>query len=198
METDAFALLGLPRRAALTADEVRLAFQQAAAACHPDAAGDEGDRAARTRRFQELNEAARRLVPVASRLRHLVALESPEVVVARAAVMDEALVGLFTKVGAAVGEAGEWVRRRQAASTFLARAGLAGREMRVQEGLEAAGGALRAAREALEEALVAADAARARGVAQGAVLGPLGQRAAFLEKWQAQVEAAWGAVFAAS
>lgn len=198
MEMDAFALLGLPRRAVLLADEVRAAFQQAAAACHPDAAADEVERAARTRRFQQLNEASRRLVPVASRLRHLLALENPELEVSRAALMDEPLVALFTAVGGAVGEAADWVQRRQAAHTFLARAGLAAREIQVQEKLEAAGAALREARAALEEALERADAARAGGQTQWEVLGPLGQRAAFLEKWQAQLEAAWGALFAAS
>ncbi len=198
MEPDAFALLGLPRRASLGAEEVRAAFQRAAAACHPDGAADEVERAERTLRFQQLNEASRCLVPVASRLRHLLALESPGAKVSRAALMDEALVALFTAVGAAVGEAAEWVQRRQAARTFLARAALAAREIEVQEKLEAAGGALRQAREALQEALGRADAARAAGLDQGEVLGPLGQRAAFLEKWQAQIEAAWGSLFVAS
>ncbi len=68
MIADAFSLLGVPRRAGLNSDEIRAAFQQAAAAAHPDAATDDADRVGRTERFQQLNEAAALLTPVASRL----------------------------------------------------------------------------------------------------------------------------------
>lgn len=198
METDAFILLGLPRQAALTAEEVRTAFQKAAAATHPDNAEDDADRAARTVSFQQLNDASAILTPAASRLKHLLALEYPDFTAPRAAFMDEPLVALFTQVGNAVGAAADWTRRRQAATTFLAKAALTGREMEVQEILEAAGASLRAAQEALHAALIGTDAARAEGRPQAEAISALAQRAAFLEKWQAQIQAAWSSLFAAS
>jgi hypothetical protein len=197
---DAFALLELPRRVALEADEVRLAFQKAAAACHPDGAADETERLVRTERFQQLNAASALLVPVASRLKHWLALEAPDFTAARAAVMDEELVALFSQVGDAVRAAAEWTKARQAATSFLAKAALTGREMQVQEALESAGAAVRAAQEKLLSGLAAVDAARESGDAAGhapEVVSALAQRAVFFEKWQAQLQAAWAAVFSA-
>lgn len=197
---DAFALLELPRRVALGAEEVRLAFQKAAAGCHPDGAADEAERLVRTERFQQLNEASALLVPVASRLKHWLALEAPDFTAARSAVMDEELVTLFSQVGDAVRAAAEWTKQRQAATSFLAKAALTCREMQVQEALEAAGSAVRVAQEKMLSSLAAVDAAKDSG--EPAEYGPevvsaLAQRAVFFEKWQAQLQAAWAAVFSA-
>ncbi len=195
---DAFALLDLPRRACLAPEEVRAAFQKAAAACHPDGAADETERLERTRRFQQINEASALLTPVAARLKHLLSLEFPQYAPPRSAVMDEPLVRLFGQVGTAVQEAAAWTRQAGGATTFLAKASLTGQGLLVQEALEAAGAAVRAAQETLEAALRDADTARSagsEGVAE--LLGPLSQQAGFLEKWQAQLQAAWAAVFAA-
>lgn len=197
MVADAFALLELPRKAALNPDLVKAAFQKAAAATHPDAAADEPDRVARTMLFQQLNEAAALLTPAASRLKHLLGLEYAGFSPSRAAAMDEPLVALFTQVGAAVRDAAEWTRRRQAATTFLARAALTASEMQVQEALEAAGRTVREAQDLLQSAMVAVDAARPAGQDQAEILSALAQRAAFLEKWQAQLQAAWAALFGA-
>ncbi len=111
--------------------------------------------------------------------------------------MDEPLVALFTEVGAAVRAAAEWTRRRQAATTFLARAALTASEMQVQEALEAAGRSVREAQEVLQSAMEEVDAARLAGQAQAETLSALAQRAAFLEKWQAQLQSAWAALFGA-
>ncbi|MES2465978.1 MAG: DnaJ domain-containing protein [Verrucomicrobiota bacterium] len=196
MVADAFVLLGLPRKAALDPELVKAAFQKAAAATHPDAASDEPDRVARTMLFQQLNEASALLTPAASRLKHLLVLEYAGFTPSRAAAMDEPLVALFTQVGAAVRAAAEWTRRRQAATTFLARAALTASEMQVQEALEAAGRSVREAQDLLQSAMVELDAAPA-GQAQAETLSALSQRAAFLEKWQAQLQAAWAALFGA-
>jgi len=198
MVTDAFALLGLPRSASLTPEEIRGAFQQAAAASHPDGATDEEDRAARTLRFQQLNAASTLLTPLASRLKHLIALEAPDAALPRAAPMDEALVSLFTQVGSAVHLAAAWTRDRQASTTFLAKASLTAREMQVQEALEAAGTRVRLAQESLTASLAGPEAGPASAPASTAALHALAQRASFLEKWQAQLQAAWAALFAAS
>ena len=197
MVADAFALLELPRKAALNPDLVKAAFQKAAAATHPDAAADEADRVARTILFQQLNEASALLTPAASRLKHLLGLEYAGFSPSRAAAMDEPLVALFTQVGAGVREAAEWTRRRQAATTFLAKAALTAGEMQVQETLEAAGRSVREAQVLLQSAMVEVDAARLAGEEQAETLSAFAQRAAFLEKWQAQLQAAWAALFGA-
>lgn len=194
---DAFALLNLPRRACLAPDEVSAAFQKAAAASHPDGAPDEADRMDRTRRFQQINEARGLLMPVSARLKHLLSLEFPDYALPRAAVMDDALVRLFGQVGAAVQQAAEWTRQAGQATTFLAKASITRQGMAVQEGLEAAGVAVRAAQETLEASLREIDAAAGGPEPVAELLGPLSQRAGFLEKWHAQIQSAWAAVFAA-
>ena len=132
MKTDAFALLGLPRRAALSAEEVRAAFQKAAAAVHPDGAGDSDDRARRTAEFAALNEAQAMLTSLPQRLRHLLALEHPGTAAARTGVvMDSAMMELFSNVAAAVHRAAAVQAKKQKAATSLTKAMLAGEEMAV-------------------------------------------------------------------
>lgn len=192
---DAYELLGLPRVAALDAGVVRDAFQRAAAACHPDGGGTEGEKGERTSRFQELNTAAALLGGVGSRVRHLLSLEAPGHVPDRSAVMDEKLVALFMEVGQAVRRAGEWAEARRKAATFLAKAGLAGRELEAREGLESAGAAVKAAMAELEAGLAAVDGMEPGSAARVERLAALGQRAGFLEKWQAQLQGAWALIF---
>lgn len=195
--TDDFARLSLPRRAVLSEEEVRAAFQKAAAAAHPDHAADEGGRAVRTEEFTRLNEASTRLSVTATRLKHLLALEFPDHAgPGRPVVMDDVLVDLFSAVGGAVQAAGQWAVRQSAATTFLAKAGLAGEEMLVREGLEAAGEKLRAALEGQQDAMEKWDVCHAsggHGSPEG--LSALANRAAFLEKWQAQLRSAWAGMF---
>ncbi len=92
-------------------------------------------------------------------------------------------------------------RGREAATTFLAKAALAPQEMQVQEMLESAGAVLRAEQEKLDETLRQLDASLTdepdpRPPAE--TLGTLASRAAFLGKWQAQLQAAWTSLFSAS
>ena len=201
MIADAFSLLGLPRCGALTPDEIRKAFQQAAAASHPDAALDEADRMARTERFQQLNEASSLLTPVHSRLKHLLTLEHPEYVPNRAATMDDALVSLFSTVGNAVQAAAAWTRQREQATTFLSKAALAPQEMKVQELLQAASAQLRAEQEKLDATLREPDTALTKNpedVLPAAALSALASRSSFLWKWQTHIQAAWAGMFAAT
>ena len=69
--SDAFALLGLPRRPWIEADEVRAAFHRLAATAHPDRSGTTADFTEITRAYETLREPA-------SRLRHFLALEQPD------------------------------------------------------------------------------------------------------------------------
>ncbi len=189
MKTDAFALLSLPRRALLSADEVRAAFQKAAAAVHPDGAGDDAERAARTAQFAELNEAQATLTSLPQRLRHLLALEFPEAAAVRTGVvMDGAMMELFSAVAAAVQRAAAAQSRKQKAATALAKAMLAGEELETRESLENATRMVEDSRAALEAELAGCgdDVEQLRSCAA---------RAGFLEKWQAQLRAAFAGFF---
>ena len=187
---DAFALLGLQRRAMVSADEVRAAFQKAAAAVHPDGAGEE-ERERRTVDFAALNEAQATLTSLPQRLRHLLTLEFPDTAVARTgAVMDNATMELFSIVAHAVQRAAAVQAKNQKAATALAKAMLSGEEMEARESLESATQQVEAARTALESKLeeCEGDAEKLRSCAA---------RAGFLEKWQAQLRAAFAGFFAA-
>lgn len=199
MPADFFALLGLPRAAALSGDEVRTAFQKAAAAIHPDAAADETERTKRTAAFTALNEASAVLSSLPRRLRHLLELEHPEIAAQKTgAPMDNAMMDLFSVTAAAVQGAATVQNQKRTAATALARALLAPQEMQAQEALEAATQKVEAERADLEEGLPEIDAARgATAPEAGMRLAAAAARAAFLEKWQGQLRAAFAGFFAA-
>ncbi len=189
MKTDAFALLGLPRQAVLTEDEVRAAFQKAAAAVHPDSAADDSERSARTAEFTALNEAAAVLSSLPRRLRHLLELEFPDTAARKSgAPMDGAMMELFSVTAAAVQRAATVQSQKREAGTALARALLAKSEMQAQEELEAASLKVEAALAALESELPS--------LTDEAGLASAAARAGFLEKWQAQLRTAFAGFFA--
>lgn len=191
MKTDAFALLGLPRRPALNSQEVREAFQKAAAAVHPDGAGDVEDRARRTAEFAALNEAQAILTSVPQRLRHLLALEHPGTAAVRTGiVMDNAMMELFSTVAAAVQRAAAVQVKKQKAATALTKAMLSREEMEARESLESAAQQIEAARVALEGELE-------NHPLTAESLQSCAARAGFLEKWQAQIRAAIAGFFIA-
>jgi curved DNA-binding protein CbpA len=195
MKADAFALLGLPRRATLSSDEVRAAFQRKGAALHPDGAGD-GERAQRTTDFTALNEAHATLTSLPRRLRHLLELEYPDIAAAKTgAAMDDEMMTLFSVTGSAVQNAATVQSKKQKAATALTRAMLAGEEMQAQEALEAATHQVEAAREKLEAELTELDALRESGAEVAAKLQSCAARAGFLEKWQAQLRASFAGFF---
>jgi DnaJ-class molecular chaperone len=180
---DAFALLGLPPRAALTEDEIRVAFTTVAKERHPDGAADEAERASRTAAFTDLTEAQATLLSVPQRLRHLAQQRHPGVEASRHASLSEAMMALFAKVGDAVHAAQAARHKRAQATTALARALLASETMQMQEKLSAASAELADAWGVLESDLAALDASPARPEELLAVA----HRAAFLEKWQARL-----------
>jgi curved DNA-binding protein CbpA len=191
MKTDAFALLGLPRRAVLNPDEVRAAFQKVAAAVHPDAAVDDEDRARRTAEFSALKEAQAILTSLPQRLRHLLALEYPDTSSARAGiVLDGAMMDLFSSVATAVQRAAAVQAKKQKAASALTKAMLAGEEMEARESLESAVQQVESARSALEAELPIA-------AASAGALQSCAARAGFLEKWQAQLRVAFAGFLAA-
>jgi curved DNA-binding protein CbpA len=196
MKLDAFALLGLPRRASLTADEVRAAFQRAGAALHPDCAGNAAADRMDSADFAAVNEARATLTSPHRRLRHLLELEYPESAsVSAGAVMDSAMMDLFAAVGAAVQAAASVQSRKKSAATALAKAMMAADAMKAQESVESAAAQVDSARAVLEAELAELDAARASGDHVAARLQACAARAGFLEKWQAQLRAALAGFF---
>jgi curved DNA-binding protein CbpA len=195
MKADAFALLELPRRASLSVEEVRSAFQRKGAELHPDGAGNE-ERGQRTEDFTALNEAHAILGSLPRRLRHLLELEYPRVAAAKTgAVMDGEMMTLFSMVGGAVQLAASVQARKLKASTALSRAMLAGEEMQAQEKLEAATEQVETVRESLEAELMELDAVRESGGDAAGRLQSCAARAGFLEKWQAQLRGAFAGFF---
>lgn len=194
---DYFQLLELPRRAWLNSDEVRKTFQQLAADVHPDKESDPLKRESLQELFAGLNDACACLSSTPRRLRHLLELEYPELAGQKSgAVMEDAMMDLFSTTAAAIQQAASVLARKQKAATALAKAMLAGEVMQAQEALEAAAARVEDFIAAQDEELRNLDAAKeAGGACSGLKLASLAARAAFLEKWQAQIRAAFAGFF---
>jgi curved DNA-binding protein CbpA len=179
---DYFDILGVPRRASLTLDAARAAFQERGAALHPDAVANAGARPERAADFQLLNEAFSVLSARPRRLKHLLELEGGQT--SKGAVLDESLMALFSSVNQALQQADAFLAKAAVASSALARALLTSEALGVEDSLAAAGQQLVARQERLEAVLAAMDA-------DGIDLPSLqraAQEAAFLEKWELQVQ----------
>lgn len=179
---NAFALLGLPRAAALDADVLQKAWLEASRTAHPDQPGGDATRAA------EINAAYETLQSPEKRLKHLLELhETPW----RAVPIDEAMMALFGRVGAALQGVAAFLKKREAATSTLAKALLAPQEMKLREQVEELGIAVDEQREALLAALPALDARLEDGDTSAAVeLQTVQARLAYLVKWQGQIREA--------
>lgn len=177
---DAFALLGLPPRAALDPETLQAAYLAATRAAHPDQAGGDAARAA------ELNRAQETLQSPVSRLKHLI--EEHSDTPWRAIPLEAGLMALFERLGPLLQAGGGFVKRKQAAASALARALLAGEEMTLRESLEALGLEIETHWQTLESALPGLDARlERRDPAVWAELQALQARFAYLAKWRAQI-----------
>lgn len=195
MSTDAFALLGLCRRAAMDAEEVRSAFQKVGAAQHPDHA-EASEKADRAAGFTSLNEAQAMLSSPCRRLRHLLELLYPATAAARTgAVMDDEMMYLFSLTGAAVQQAQSVLSRKQQAGSALARAMLAAEEMQAQEAIESALTRIESARDFLRAAMEGIDSTLASCGDASVALQSAAARAGFLEKWHQQLRNAFAGFF---
>ncbi len=179
---NAFALLGLPRAAALDPDTLQQAWLAASRTAHPDQPGGDAARAA------EVNAAYETLQSPEKRLKHLLELgETPW----RAVPIDDAMMALFGRVGTALQGVAAFLKKREAATTALARALLAPQEMKLREQVEETGHAVEAQRAALLAALPALDARLTSGdPAASADLQTAQARLAYLVKWQGQIREA--------
>lgn len=190
MVTDHFATLGLPRTAALDEETLKRAYTSRTRDAHPDqATGDEHQSTA-------LNAAFETLSAPEKRLKHLIALEADEAARAWKTIpLDEAMMTLFDKIAPFVHSIGDHARKRQSATSALAKALLSGEEMKLRETAEERAAELSALRETLESQLPEIDARRAAadaGVMRDMQI--LQAKLAYLAKWQAQVREAFMAL----
>ncbi|MDZ4403440.1 hypothetical protein [Prosthecobacter sp.] len=180
--SNAFALLGLPRVAALDAEALQQAWLAASRSAHPDQPGGDATRAA------EINAAHETLQTPEKRLKHLLDLHQ---VPWRTVPIDDAMMALFSELGPALQNVAAFLKRRQSAASALAKALLAPEEMRLREQLETLGTTLDEERTTLLEALPAFDARLSSGDTTAlADLQILQARLAYLGKWQTQVREA--------
>ncbi len=180
--SNAFALLGLPRIAALDDEALQQAWLAASRSAHPDQPGGDAARAA------EINTAYETLQAPEKRLKHLLDLHQ---VPWRTVPIDDAMMSLFGQLGPALQSVAVFLKRKQAANSALAKALLAPDEMRLREQLEGLGTTLDSERSALLENLPAFDARLSTGDTTAlADLQILQARVAYFSKWQAQVREA--------
>ena len=180
---DCFDVLGIARRASLSTDEVRAGFQQQGAKIHPDGAGDPDDRKRRETSFQQLTEAYSLLTSTPRRLKHLLELLAPGAT--RGGVLDESLMGLFGTINSVLQKADALLAKKAQATSALAKALLAAESLETEELLATAAGELLQRQEVLDAKLTAFDAADSP---DPAALAGLAQEAAFLEKWESQIQ----------
>jgi curved DNA-binding protein CbpA len=139
---------------------------------HPDQPGGSAALAA------EVNAAYETLLAPEKRLKHLLELHQ---VPWRAIPLSAELMAIFSDLGPRLQKAAALAKKKQQASSALAKALLANEEMTLREALEALGSEIEARREALIAALPADDLEQIQ--AAQATLSYLG-------KWQAQIREA--------
>lgn len=167
--TDCFALLGLPRTAQLDESALQAAWHERSRAAHPDQPGGSAALAA------EINAAYETLLAPEKRLKHLLDLHQ---VPWRAIPISTELMTLFSQLGPLLQKAASLAKKKQQASSALAKALMAGEEMTLREALETLGVEVEARREALI-ALLPGDDLEQIQVAQATL--------AYLAKWQTQI-----------
>lgn len=181
--TDYFAILDQPRRPWLEPDAVKAAFHRASAILHPDVP-ESGDAA----RFAELNAAHSTLREPASRLRHLLELTAPETLATAAAPPGE-FGDLFMQIAGARQRLDGFLKRRQKATSALARALLTGEEAGLRQELEAVLGSLEGAESAVLEEVQEMDREWS-GNSSVEALASFYRRLSYLARWLAQTREA--------
>lgn len=172
--TDFFALLGLPRSAALDEAVLQAAWHEKSRVAHPDQPGGSAALAA------EVNAAYETLSAPEKRLKHLLELHA---VPWRAIPIPEDLMRLFSRIGPLLQQAAALVKKKQQAASALARALLAPQEMRLREELEELGTCIEARRGEILASLPPTDAGLKQLQVDQATL-------AYLAKWQGQIREA--------
>lgn len=181
---DAFAILSLPPRAALDEETLQQAYLAAAKQSHPDQ--DRGAHEAAT----DLNTALETLRSPEKRLRHLIDHHSGGVPW-RTVPLDNSTMALFEKLGPLLQQTGAFRKRKQAASSALAKALLAPQEMQLREALEDLAQQIDQRQSELNATLPGYDQRIADGDASvWNDLQVVQSKFAYLAKWQTQIREA--------
>lgn len=190
MGTDHFATLGFPRCAALDEEALKQAYTSRSREAHPDQeAGDE-------KQSTDLNTAFEILSAPEKRLKHLIELEADEAARAWKTIpLDATTMGLFDKLAPFLHNIADYTRKKQSASSALAKALLSSEEMKLRELAEERAAELTTLRDTLESQLSDIDARRSTGDA-GVMrdMQILQAKLAYLAKWQSQVREAFMAL----
>lgn len=167
--TDCFELLGLPRRALLDESELQATWHQKSREVHPDQPGGSTTLAA------EINTAYETLLAPEKRLRHLLELHA---VPWRTIPISAEIMTLFSQIGPQLQNAVVLTKKKQAASSAIAKALLAPEELKLREVLEDLTAQIEARRAEVLASL--ADASLDQIQVVQATL-------AYLAKWQGQI-----------
>ena len=127
---DPFALLGMEPRPWINTEALREAFNERAAACHPDS-NPESDA---TARFLELNAAYQTLKDPVARLRCLVELSGniPQQEQKEITSVPQELIALFAEIAPIKADLGNFINQRSAAKSPLSLALLRHEEQKVK------------------------------------------------------------------
>ena len=166
---DCFELLGLPRCALLDEGELQAAWHQKSREAHPDHPGGSAPLAA------EVNAAYETLLAPEKRLKHLLELHE---VPWRTIPISAEIMTLFSQIGPQLQNAAALAKKKQTATSALARALLAPEEMKLREALEDLGTQIESKRTELLATLDQATLDQIQ-VAQATL--------AYFAKWQGQI-----------
>jgi curved DNA-binding protein CbpA len=166
---DCFELLGLPRHALLDESDLQAAWHQKSREAHPDHPGGSSSLAA------EVNAAYETLLAPEKRLKHLLELHD---VPWRTIPISAEIMALFSQIGPQLQNAAALAKKKQAATSALAKALLAPEEMKLREALEDLGTQIESKRTELLATLDQATLDQIQ-VAQATL--------AYFAKWQGQI-----------
>ncbi|MGJ8672571.1 DnaJ domain-containing protein [Rubritalea sp.] len=175
---NAFKTFSLEPSLSIDLDQLKQSYKNLAASHHPDSGGEKAE-------FEKVNLAYAALQSPAKRLKAYMEIqEIPHD--SRGAVSND-LMDLFMQVGSLVQEADAFIRKKSSATSVLAKALLEGESMEVQDKLSA----LIAIIEHSQEAITA----NFPNDIPQEQLPQLARNLSFLEKWQAQLQQRYGALF---
>jgi len=178
---DCFDLLGFAKRASLNEDDLHEAYAERSKVAHPDHGGNQKDAA-------ELNAAYETLRLPDKRLKHLLELTAgDQAKVWRTVPLNEAMMNLFSQLGAAMEGSAKFLDKKSKAKSALALALLTNEAFLWREKLEEIGFAVEAQRLEMEAQLPLWDAEEAHDEASWMRLAAMQARFAYLAKWQGQV-----------
>ncbi|MFC5049814.1 hypothetical protein ACFPK9_04200 [Rubritalea spongiae] len=175
---NAFETFSIDPSLTIDPDQLKLLYQNLAAEKHPDSGGDKAT-------FEKINQDYATLQSPAKRLKAFMEIKGIKFD-SRGAVSND-LMDLFMQVGSLVQEADLFIRKKSAAASALAKALLESESMELQDKLSD----LIAQIEQKQATITTSFATQI----PSEQLSQTARNLAFLEKWQAQLQQRYGALF---